>query len=240
MKKISVVLSAYNEEKHIVQVIRRIKQVRKKNKLNLDIIIANDGSSDRTEKLAKKENVIVLNHIINLGKGAVAKTGCDYAYKKGYNIIILMDSDGQHEPEDIPRFLTKLKDVDIVFSYRKGGNSPFFMNIGNFGLTVMSKILFGKGVRDTQSGFRAFKREAYPKIRWISSNYEMESEMIYRSKGLTYAQIPIKKIYHDKNKGTTISDGLKIGYTMIKWTLFGGKQKSGIFENNKKIRRKTK
>ena len=75
---------------------------------------------------------------------------------------------------------------------------------------------------DTQSGFRAFNRKAYRQIKWKSSGYGMESEMIYRAKGLKYSQIPIKKIYLDVDKGTTAIHGVKIGIQMLKWKLFGG------------------
>ena len=78
-------------------------------------------------------------------------------------------------------------------------------------------------IKDTQSGFRAFTKNAYRQIKWKSSDYEMESEMIYKAKGLKYAQIPIKKVYLDVDKGTTAIHGVKIGIQMIKWRIFGNK-----------------
>ena len=157
-----------------------------------------------------------------MGKGCAARTGCDYAYKEGYEQIVLMDADGQHNPNDTPRFLKELEKVDLVFGYRKGGKAPFVLRFGNWGLTWLTKILFGMAIIDTQSGFRAFNRKAYRQIKWKSSGYGMESEMIYRAKGLKYSQIPIKKIYLDVDKGTTAIHGVKIGIQMLKWKLFGG------------------
>lgn len=214
---IAIVIPAYNEEKHIANVIKRVQKVSRE----YNIIVANDGSSDNTKKIASQYNVTIVSHILNLGKGAVAKTGCDYAYKQNYDYIVLIDGDEQHEPEDIPRFITELKNHDIVFGYRKVGKTPFVYKMGNWGLTYMSKILFGMSIVDTQSGFRAFNRKTYRKIRWTSRKYGMESEMIYRAQRLTYKQIPIKNIYHDANKGTTILDGMRIAVNMIRWKLFG-------------------
>ncbi|MBN1175969.1 glycosyltransferase family 2 protein [Candidatus Woesearchaeota archaeon] len=227
-KKIAVIMPAWNEEKHISEVIKRIKHVSLKNKLDLEIIVIDDGSADNTSKIAKESKAdVVLRHIINLGKGNAARTGCDFAYKEKYNIFILMDSDGQHEPEDIPRFLEALKNTDIVYGYRTSeGKSPFLMSVGNWGLTWLVRIMFGAKIRDTQSGFRTFRRNVYKQLRWESKLYGMETEMIVNAKGLKYKEIPIKTIYLDNYKGTTPIHGIKILIQMIKWKaiqLLGGK-----------------
>jgi glycosyltransferase involved in cell wall biosynthesis len=215
-----VIIAAYNEEKEIAKVIRRTKKA-----ANVDIIVVNDGSKDKTSEYATKEGVIVLDHLINLGKGAALITGCDYADNKGYTHIVLVDGDGQHEPEDIPRFLKTVQKTDIVFGYRKVGDSPQVYRFGNWFLSSLSKILFGKYIYDTQCGFRAFTTKAYRQIKWKSRQYAVESEMIFRSKGLKYKQIPIKNIYDENHKGvdngTTVFDGVKIGMQMIKWKLLG-------------------
>lgn len=220
-KKIAAIMPAWNEEKHISEVIKRVKAVAIKNKLELDLIVVDDGSTDNTSKESKKAKAdFVLKHIINLGKGNAARTGCDFAYKEKYTTIILMDSDGQHEPEDIPRFLEALKNTDIVYGYRTSeGKSPMLMNIGNWGLTFLTKIMFGSKIRDTQSGYRAFRKKIYKQIRWESKQYGMETEMIVNAKGLKYKEIPIKTIYLDNYKGTTPVHGIKILIQMIKWKL---------------------
>lgn len=215
--KVAIIIPAWNESKHIYDVVKRTKKV------HSDVIVVDDGSKDTTTELAKRAGATSLRHILNMGKGAAAKTGCDYAYQKGYDVLILMDADGQHLPEDIPRFLEALKGKDIVFGYRESNkNAPLLMNIGNWGLTKMSEILFGMPLKDTQSGYRAFTRKAYKRIRWKSTDYAMESEMIYKAQQLRFAQIPIKRIYLDNEKGTTVIHGLKIGWQMIKWKLLGG------------------
>ena len=215
--KVAVIVPAWNESKHIFDVVKRTKKVIS------DVIVIDDGSIDNTTEMAKLAGATVLTHIINMGKGAAAKTGCDYAYKKEFDIFIMMDADGQHLPEDIPRFLKALEKKDIVFGYRENNkNAPLVLTFGNWVLTRSSEILFGMPLKDTQSGFRAFTRKAYKKIRWTAVDYAMESEMIYKAQGLKFKQIPIKRIYLDNTKGTTISHGIKIAWQMLRWKIFGG------------------
>ena len=214
------VIPAHNEEKNIIDIIRKTKKY-----IN-NIIVVDDGSNDKTKELAEKAGSIVLKHIENLGKGAALKTGCDYAIKKGGKFIIALDADAQHNPNDIPRFIEKLKKYDIVFSYRKlSKKMPLVLRFGNWFISNVLRVLYGVSLNDTQSGFRAFSKEAYKKIIWNASDYSMESEMISKAgkQRLKYVQIPIETIYSDKYKGTTIIDGIKIVFNMIWWRLFNSR-----------------
>ena len=98
-KKIFAIIPAYNEEKQINSVINKTK------KYVDEVIVVDDGSKDSTGEIAKKSNAIVLRHLVNLGKGAALKTGCDYAVKNKAGIIIAVDADAQHDPKEIPNFL---------------------------------------------------------------------------------------------------------------------------------------
>jgi len=222
-KKVFIIIPGYNEEKRVGNVIKTIRHLGFKN-----IIFVDDGSSDKSSQIAKSAGADVLCHIINLGKGAAVKTGCDYALKQGANIIVLMDSDGQHRPEDIRRFLKKLEEEksDIVFGYRIiDKNMPFVMKFGNWFISTATKIIQGIDIRDTQSGFRCMKSGTYRKIRWESTDYSMESEMIANvgKHKLKYSEIPINTIYLDNFKGTTIFDGIRIFINIIRFKVFGRK-----------------
>ncbi len=157
-----------------------------------------------------------------MGKGAAINTGCDYAVKHGAEILILLDSDGQHEPNEIPIFLKSLKDADIVFGYRKRSkHMPLVLRYGNWFINKATKLLYHIDLKDTQCGYRAFTNKAYKKIKWRAGDYSMESEMIANTgkKRLKYKELPIKTIYSDKYKGTTILDGIKIVLNMFWWKL---------------------
>lgn len=219
MNKESVwaVIPAYNEEKNIRGVLKEVKH------LVDHVIVVDDGGKDHTTEEAKKENVIVLRHVLNLGKGAAMKTGCEYAVRNKATKIILLDGDGQHDPKFIPEFIKALDEVDLVFGVRTfTKDMPLLFRFGNSLITVISKVLYKYDLRDTQSGYRAFNRDIYKKIRWKSSSYSVESEMIARAGNnhVSFKEIPISTIYNDKYKGTTPFDGIKIVLNLIKWKIF--------------------
>jgi len=209
-----VVIPAFNEGKRIKKVLKNVK------KFTPHVIVVDDGSRDETPAAAKEEGVVLLPHITNLGKGAALKTGCDYALMQGADKIVVLDADGQHDPERIPDFLKSLEETDIVFGYRQLGESmPYILRFGNWFINKMVAKLYGLELRDTQSGYRAFTAEAYKKIRWNARDYSMESEMISRvgRHKLRYKEVPIKTIYGDKYKGTTVLDGIRIVTKLMMW-----------------------
>ena len=212
----AAVIAAYNEERHVAQVVEQTK------KYVDEVIVVDDGSADKTSAEARKAGARVLRHVINLGKGAAVRTGCDYATQQGHEYVVLLDGDGQHDAQEIPLFLEALQDNDIVFGERKRNKDmPTLYRVGNWGLTTISKVLFGIGLRDSQCGYRAMSTQAYTQVRWDSSDYGMESEMIVRAgvANLQHQEITVKTIYHDKHKGTTILDGVKIALNLLKWRL---------------------
>ncbi|MBR9699775.1 glycosyltransferase family 2 protein [Candidatus Woesearchaeota archaeon] len=214
--KTFAVIAAKNEEKYISAVVRQIK------KHVHSVIVVDDGSLDKTRQRAEKAGAIVLEHVVNLGKGAATKTGIEYAISHGAQAIVLIDGDGQHAPKEIPKILNKLKQCDIVFGIRtRRKHMPSVLKFGNWVINEATKLLYGIYIPDTQCGFRAFKVGAYKKIRWTSSNYSMESEMIAQvgKKRLKYAFVPISTIYSDRYKGTTIIDGVKIVANLIWWKI---------------------
>jgi glycosyltransferase involved in cell wall biosynthesis len=212
-----VIIPAYNEEKRLGNVIKEVK------KYTSNIIVVDDGSRDKTGAEAENEKATVIRHITNLGKGAALKTGCDYALSRGFEKIIVMDADGQHEPRFIPEFLDGLKNKELVFGCRTASkNMPLIFRIGNKAIDFATKTFYGISIDDTQSGYRAFTAEAYKKIRWNARNYSVESEMIARAgrNKIKYSTIRISTIYGDKYKGTTVIDGIKIALNLIKWKIF--------------------
>ncbi|MBN2454057.1 glycosyltransferase family 2 protein [Candidatus Woesearchaeota archaeon] len=217
--KAFIIIPSYNEETHIEGVLKKTKKYAKSSQ----IVVVDDGSRDSTAKRAEGQKVVVLKHAVNMGKGAAMKTGCEYALKKGADTIVVMDADGQHKPEDIPNLLKALNGKDIVFTYRKFNKNqmPFIKRMGNSFIQGVSSFLFNIKVRDTQCGFRAFTKNAYSKIKWAVSDYSVESEMIAKAGKyrLRFAQVPIDTTYHDKYKGVTVIDGIRIFMNMLWWRI---------------------
>jgi len=214
--KSGVIIPVYNEENNITKVVESVK------KYTPNIVVVDDGSTDNTAQKAEEAGATVLKHLVNLGKGAAARTGCDYAYQQKFEQIILLDGDGQHDPKEIPHFMKQLENNDIVFGYREfNKNMPLILRLGNQSINFITKLLYGMDLKDTQGGYRAFNTKVYKKIRWRAGDYSMESEMIANAgrNKLKYSQIPIQTIYCDKYKGTTILDGIKIVMKMLRWKL---------------------
>ena len=178
-KKIWIVIPAYNEEKTIVKVIKGLKREGWRN-----IIVVNDGSTDKTEMLAKKEGVVVVTHIINRGLGAALGTGIKAALILGADYIVTFDADDQHFPQDVKRLINVLEKgrADAVigsrFLGRKKGVPPKYV-VGNFLLNILTFLLLGAYSSDTQSGLRAFNRRAAEKLEILSNRMAVSSEIVY-------------------------------------------------------------
>ena len=216
--KISFVIPAYNEERHIGKVLSELK------KTGFPVVVIDDGSSDRTVEIAKKYRAIILRHRINLGKGAAMKTGAQGAFDMGADAVIFMDSDGQHQVEDLGNFVRALKSgtSDVVFGSRNlSMGVPLDRYLGNKMASVLVAQLFGIYVSDLICGFRAITKKAFGKLNWESSGYGVETEMVIltRKRHLKYCEVPVATLYYDKVKGVTILDAIGILFDVIRWKL---------------------
>lgn len=212
MSNAHVVIPMYNEASNVAKVVKGALKYAK-------VVVVDDGSTDGSAKtLEDLKGITLMTHLINLGKGSALKTGYEYALKQGADKIIMMDSDGQHDASDLPMFIKKLEDHDVVFSYRKTrGAMPLILRLGNWGLSTVTSILFRVKIRDSQCGFRGFTADAYQKAKWRSHDFDADNEMIANvgAKKLKYTEIPINTVYLDRYKGTTVVSGLKIGVRMF-------------------------
>ncbi len=213
-----VVIPAYNEELHISKVVQGALAYVS------HVVVVDDGSSDHTGEKAEAAGAHILRHKVNLGKGAALKTGCDYALARGAQRLVVMDADGQHEPKKIPQFFAALESTSIVFGARTVPKTmPTVLLFGNTGMSFLLRTLYHISLQDSQCGYRAFRAEAYPLLRWEALNYYVETEMAIRAgrASLPYLEIPIETIYNDNYKGTTVLDGIGIVAKMIGERVFG-------------------
>jgi len=173
---ITVILPAYNEEVSVGSIVLLTRRYADR------VIVVDDGSSDRTAEVAANAGAEVVVHTTNKGKGIAFKTGFEAA--EGADIIVTMDSDGQHNPADIPKLIAPILQgkADIVNGsrYLNGDitDTPLYRRIGQ---TILDKItILNSGIRitDSQSGFRAFSASTKDIFRFEAQGLAIESEML--------------------------------------------------------------
>lgn len=208
MRRVCVVIPAYNEATVISEVVKSAREVFLKSKkaYDIDIVVVNDGSKDETANEAKKGGAIVINHILNSGAGSATLTGLAYARQHNYDIAATMDADGQHAPDDVLEGIKSIDqgNADLLIGSRlidSRGMSKIKV-LGNKGLSLFTYLLFGINVTDSQSGLRIFSKRAIDGLQWKSTGYEFCSEMIWRAKQarMSISEYPIKAIYTDYSR----------------------------------------
>jgi glycosyltransferase involved in cell wall biosynthesis len=218
--KICIVMPAYNEERTIGKVLDALRR-----EGYSKVIVVDDGSRDRTAKIARSKGAVVVSHSRNMGLGAALRTGLGAARKWGADCAATFDADGQHDPKAVKNLLNALNGADLVIGVREHLGIPLHKRVGNFGLNLVT-YLFSGVLTDSQSGSRAFNRRALKVIRIRSDRYEVSSEIIVRAKrrGLRLKEAPVKCFYtkYSKARGTTIASGLRIFLALIKQGLIKG------------------
>ena len=216
-KKNYIIIPVYNEAPVIQETIAEVKKAGYENIITID-----DGSSDGTYRKALKTGVIVLRLVLNRGKGAAVKTGVEAAKILGADVVVTIDGDGQHNPEDIGPMLDLINQgYDVVLGSRlknpKG--MPWYKIIANHLGNFFTFLIYGLWVTDSQSGFRAYSKKAIELIDTQTDRYEYDSEIIREIKrhDLKYIEIPIEVRYTDYSMNKVNKQGLKNGIkTLIK------------------------
>src|SRR3989344_9502277 len=161
--RVIITIPAYNEERTIGKVINEIKQVMGKTKYNYKIFVLDDGSKDKTVKIAKKYGSIVYSNKKNLGLIETFKVEMKKCTNLGANIIVHTDADGQYMANDIPKLIKKIEEgYDLVIGSRfrlSNKNIPLLKNIGNRAFALVFSNIMKKNITDTTSGFRAFTKD---------------------------------------------------------------------------------
>ena len=191
-----IIITAKDEEKTIGNVIDSINNT--KINLSYKIVVVNDGSVDKTEEIGNEKNVIVVNHIHNLGIGGATKTGFLIAKLFQPKIIINIDADGQHDPKYIPEIINKINDGnDLVYASRFASASEYKTNtirlIGNKFYSKMVSKSAGIDLSDITTGYRGIRFERIKDVFFISeTNFAIELALRAAKKGLKIIDIPTK------------------------------------------------
>ena len=195
---LTVIIPAYNEEKHIVSLISCLIE----NKYR--VLLVDDGSNDSTRITAGNAGAEVLSHAENRGKGASIISGIIWCLEKGFSPIVLMDADGQHPPESIPDFLKvfEKEKADLVLGNRmkNAADMPRVRWLTNKFMSWFQSLFLGLRLSDTQCGYRLLGRRAMELHRSIAfqcQRFDYESEILFYAvkKNLKICEVDIPALY---------------------------------------------
>jgi glycosyltransferase involved in cell wall biosynthesis len=233
---LSVIIPAYNEERTILLLLDRIRQVCLINGIEKELVIINDGSSDRTSPAIKEYarlnpdlNIRLIEHEVNKGKGAALHTGIREITGKW---AIIQDADLEYDPREYNILLKPLTEgnADVVYGTRFFGSNPrrvlfFWHSVGNRFLTFLSNIFTDLNLSDIETGYKLFRSDILKSIRLKEQRFGFEPEVTAK-----IAQIPGIRIYEVgiSYYGRTPADGKKIGwkdgfraiYCILKYNIF--------------------
>jgi glycosyltransferase involved in cell wall biosynthesis len=162
MERVLIIIPTYNEEQTIGTVIANLRRLVPE----YDLLVVNDGSRDKTGQIVESLGEKQLKLVSNLGYGPSLQTGIKYSLLQGYTIIVSFDADGQHRPEDVKGVVQALLDneADMVIGSRYCGGSPysgpFERRLGQIMFSYLTRLLTGKRIYDTTSGFKAMRTKA--------------------------------------------------------------------------------
>ncbi len=194
-RDVLALVPAYNEAAHIGEVVRRARE-------HLAVAVVDDGSADRTAAVAAEAGAEVLRQPRNAGKGAALLRGLRYGVDQGYDAVVTLDADGQHRPEEIPRFLELFdrEHPDLIIGFRQFAEMPRVRRLANTVGTWLFSRAVGTRIPDNQSGYRLLSKSFIGALDFTSAGFEMEVEMIVQAvrAGRAIGWVPISTIYGDE------------------------------------------
>jgi len=221
-KKIIVCIPAYNEAKYIGDIVKQAKSY------CTEVIVCDDGSVDNTSEVAKHAGATVVRHKSNKGYGGAIKTLFDLAKMKNVDVMVTLDSDGQHNARDIPKVLAPIlnDDVDMVIGSRfLDGNDrkkvPSYRSFGIRTITKLTNVAAYDNVTDSQSGFRAYGKNALDKLELYEEGMSVSTEILIKAKEarLSVKEVPVTVSYDSDDTSThnPISHGISVAHSVVQF-----------------------
>lgn len=198
LPRFHLLLSAYQVADSVGEILRRVRPFRER---VAEVVVVDDGSTDRTAEAAREEGATVLVHAQNRGKGAALITGFDHCLSRGATAVITLDADGQHFPEDLPIFFSAYdRDfADIVVGSRRAHAAyiPKGRWLGNRFAVAAGSLYTGTVMDDLQCGYRLYTEPVLRRIRPVTSGFATESEYMIRAHrwGFRVRNVPVRVLY---------------------------------------------
>jgi glycosyltransferase involved in cell wall biosynthesis len=194
----AAVIPAYNEAKHVADVVRRAL-------LELpNVLVVDDGSTDQTAAEARAAGAEVIVHPENRGKGQAIKDGLHHWVEKGFEWVVVLDADGQHRPEEIERMLDAARSHDVCLlignRMQDVASMPLVRRFVNRYMSNKISRACGQRIPDTQCGFRMLHRDIIPSVLGGTNRFDYETEMLILASrgGFKISSVPITTVYSDE------------------------------------------
>jgi len=241
MQKLSIIIPAYNEERYIKEILTRVKNVNLKTlKLRLEIIVVDDGSTDRTASIASKiKGVKLIKHVKNSGKGAAIRTGLKRATG---DIVLIQDADLEYNPSEIIRVVRPIveRKANVVYGSRyldpaqRASNKTFLKKVhknayslfyfGGRGITFIANLLYNARITDEATCYKAFRADVIKGIKLRCTRFEFCPEVTAKvaKRGHKIMEVPITYSPRSFEEGKKIKmrDGIEAVWTLLKYRFF--------------------
>jgi glycosyltransferase involved in cell wall biosynthesis len=215
---VSIIIPVYNEELTVGNVIERVKTIMQQTGLKYEVIVVDDYSADKSFMVAKKYGVRVYRLKMHLGKGYGLRAG--FAKAEG-DVIVTIDSDGSHRPEELPRVLTPIlqNQADLVIGSRYLKQKDVAARkLNAFGVQIFNfliQMLTGVAVTDSQSGYRAMKRAVLKNQQLKSGGYEIESEILVKTAKEDFRVVEAPISFEQRTYGRSGVDPVNDGFRIL-------------------------
>ena len=224
-RSVVVVMPAFNAEKTLSPVVRGLRKALP----GSFIIGVNDGSPDGTGALLRSVCDRTIEFPANRGKGAALRAAFAAALERDCDAVLTIDSDGQHDPAFAPSIIDALDRYHIAIGTRDltGEQMPKHRRVANFMSSAVTRLVSGGAVHDSQSGFRAIRREVIEEVKAVGDRYEYETDFIIRAAhaGFTITNVPISTIYGPPSYFREFRDAMRV--VGVLWA-----HRSGVFKKH--------
>lgn len=212
-----VVIPAFNAKARIGELVRRVRRH------GFEVIVIDDGSRDGTASIASQEGALVISHLRNEGKGRALRTAFEYALRSRYDGVVTMDSDGQHDPDEISQLVRagELQHADIAVGNRltNGSLMPLTRHWTNTLMSSIVSAMVRQRIPDSQCGFRFIRAEVLADVPLRSKRFEIETELLFGAAARHWKiiSVPVRSIYQDERSHIRpVRDGMRFLCTVLR------------------------